>query len=52
MKAIVGRPAAYVDQLLINGEGGVHHIWDCNQYRTTPNATEFKRVWNRRHQYG
>ena len=44
----VGRPAAYVDQLLINGEGGVHHIWDCNQYRTTLNATEFKRVWNRR----
>ncbi|RFU13633.1 arsenate reductase (azurin) large subunit [Rhodobacteraceae bacterium W635] len=44
----VGRPAAYVDQLLINGEGGVHHIWDCNQYRTTLNAAEFKRVWNRR----
>ncbi|WP_371038643.1 arsenate reductase (azurin) large subunit [Rhodosalinus sp. FB01] len=44
----VGRPAAYVDQLLINGEGGVHHIWDCNQYRTTLNATEFKRVWKRR----
>jgi len=44
----VGRPAAYVDQLLINGQGGVHHVWDCNQYRTTLNASEFKRVWNRR----
>ena len=25
--AHVGRPAAYVDQLLIEGKGGVHHIW-------------------------
>ena len=44
----VGRPATYVDQLLINGEGGVHHIWACNHYRTTLNATEFKRAYNRR----
>ena len=44
----VGRPAAYVDRMLINGEGGVHHIWDCNAYRTTLNAAEFKRIWNRR----
>lgn len=44
----VGRPAAYVDQLLINGKGGVHHIWACNHYRTTLNATEFKRAYNRR----
>ena len=44
----VGRPAAYVDRLLIDGRGGVHHIWDCNAYRTTLNAAEFKRVWNRR----
>jgi len=44
----VGRPAAYVDQLIINGQGGVHHIWACNHYRTTLNATEFKRAYNRR----
>ncbi len=44
----VGRPAAYVDQLIINGQGGVHHIWACNHYRTTLNATEFKRIYNRR----
>ena len=25
--AHVGRPAAYVDKLLIEGKGGVHHIW-------------------------
>jgi arsenite oxidase large subunit len=27
--AFVGRPAAYVDKLLIEGKGGVHHIWAC-----------------------
>ncbi|WP_299363477.1 arsenate reductase (azurin) large subunit [uncultured Paracoccus sp.] len=46
--AHVGRPAAYVDQLLIQGKGGVHHVWACNHYRTTLNATEFKREYNRR----
>src|SRR5579863_181648 len=25
--AHVGRPAAYVDKLLLEGKGGVHHIW-------------------------
>ncbi|SIT13031.1 arsenate reductase (azurin) large subunit [Paracoccus saliphilus] len=44
----VGRPAAYVDQLIIDGKGGVHHIWACNHYRTTLNATEFKRIYNHR----
>jgi len=46
--AHVGRPAAYVDQLLISGRGGVHHIWGCDHYKTTLNATEFKRVYKRR----
>ena len=46
--AHVGRPAAYVDQLLIEGEGGVHHIWGCDHYKTTLNAHEFKRVYKRR----
>ena len=46
--AHVGRPAAYVDQLLINGKGGVHHIWDCDNYKTTLNALEFKRVYKKR----
>jgi arsenite oxidase large subunit len=44
----VGRPAAYVDQLLIGGQGGVHHIWACDHYKTTLNAQEFKRVYKRR----
>jgi len=44
----VGRPAAYVDQLLIGGRGGVHHIWGCDHYKTTLNAQEFKRVYKRR----
>ena len=46
--AFIGRPAPYVDQLLISGKGGVHHIWACDHYKTTLNATEFKRVYNRR----
>jgi len=48
--AHVGRPAAYVDQLLISGKGGVHHIWACDHYKTTLNASEFKRIYNRRTQ--
>jgi len=46
--AHVGRPAAYVDQLLIGGQGGVHHIWACDHYKTTLNAHEFKRAYKRR----
>ncbi|WP_439599970.1 arsenate reductase (azurin) large subunit [Devosia sp.] len=46
--AHVGRPAAYVDQLLISGKGGVHHIWACDHYKTTLNAMEFKRVYKER----
>ncbi len=44
----VGRPAAYVDQLIISRKGGVHHIWACDHYKTTLNASEFKRVYNER----
>jgi arsenite oxidase large subunit len=47
-EAHVGRPAAYVDRLLIEGKGGVHHIWGCDHYKTTLNAHEFKRVYKRR----
>lgn len=46
--AHVGRPAAYVDQLLIGGRGGVHHIWACDHFKTTLNASEFKRAYKRR----
>ena len=44
----VGRPAAYVDQLLINGEGGIHHIWATDHFKSTLNAEEFRRVYRRR----
>jgi arsenite oxidase large subunit len=43
-----GRPAPYVDQLLISGKGGVHHIWDCDHYKTTLNALQFKTVYKKR----
>jgi arsenite oxidase large subunit len=43
--AHVGRPAAYVDKLLIEGKGGVHHIWGCDHYKTTLNALKFKQAY-------
>jgi arsenite oxidase large subunit len=46
--AHVGRPAPYIDQLIIAGQGKVHHIWANDHYKTTLNAAEFKRVYNKR----
>ena len=42
------RPAPYVDQLLISGKGGVHHIWGCDHYKTTLNAFKFKQSYKKR----
>jgi arsenite oxidase large subunit len=42
------RPAPYIDQLIFEGRGGVHHIWGCDHYKTTLNADEFKRVYKKR----
>jgi arsenite oxidase large subunit len=44
----VGRPAPYIDQLIIAGKGKVHHIWANDHYKTTLNASAFKREYNRR----
>jgi len=44
----VGRPAEYVDQFLIRGLGGVHHVWATDHHKTTVNAAEFKRAHKRR----
>ncbi len=46
--AFIGRPAPYVDQLLIGGQGGIHHIWACDHYKTTLNADQFKAVYKKR----
>jgi arsenite oxidase large subunit len=46
--AHVGRPAPYIDQLIIAGRGKVHHIWANDHYKTTLNASAFKREYNRR----
>jgi arsenite oxidase large subunit len=46
--AHVGRPAEYVDEFLIRGNGKVHHIWACDHFKTTLNASEYKRVHRRR----
>jgi arsenite oxidase large subunit len=44
----IGRPAPYVDKLLIEGKGGVHHIWACDHYKTTLNALQFKQAFKKR----
>lgn len=46
--AHVGRPAEYVDEFLIRGNGKVHHVWACDHFKTTLNASEYKRVHRRR----
>jgi arsenite oxidase large subunit len=46
--AHVGKPAAYVDKLLIEGKGGVHHVWACDHYKTTLNALKFKQAYKKR----
>lgn len=46
--AHVGRPAAYVDQLIIGGKGGVHHIWACDNFKTTLNAQQYRNAYKRR----
>jgi arsenite oxidase large subunit len=46
--AHVGRPAAYVDKLLLEGKGAVHHIWACDHFKTTLNADNFKQMYKRR----
>jgi arsenite oxidase large subunit len=46
--AFIGKPAPYVDRLLIGGKGGVHHIWACDHFKTTLNAMEFRRVYKKR----
>lgn len=46
--AFIGRPAPYVDQLLINNKGGVHHVWACDNFKTTLNAQEYRNAYKRR----
>lgn len=46
--AHVGRPAAYIDQLIINGKGGIHHIWACDNFKTTLNAQAYRNAYKRR----
>src|SRR6185312_14869431 len=42
------RPAVYVDMFLMEGKGGVHHIWGCDHYKTTLNAFKFKQNYKKR----
>jgi arsenite oxidase large subunit len=42
------RPAFYIDKMLLEGKGGVHHIWGCDHYKTTLNAFKFKQTYKKR----
>ncbi len=44
----VTRPAPYLDQMIINGEGKVHHIWANDHYKTTLNAGKYKLAHQKR----
>ena len=46
--AFIGRPAPYIDQLLINGKGGVHQVWACDNFKTTLNAQQYRNAYKRR----
>lgn len=46
MESAPCRPAG--DRLLIEGKGGVHHIWACDHYKTTLNALRFKQTYKKR----
>ena len=46
------RPAPYIDQLLIGGQGGVHHIWACDHYKTTLNALSVQAPLQGAHRHG
>jgi arsenite oxidase large subunit len=43
-----GKPAPYIDQLLIGGQGGIHQVWGCDHFKTTLNASQFKQAYKRR----
>ena len=42
------KPAPYIDQLILERKGGVHHIWGCDHYKTTLNAFNFKQTYKKR----
>ena len=42
------RPAFYIDKMLLEGKGGIHHIWGCDHYKTTLNAFKFKQNYKKR----
>lgn len=43
-----GRPAPYIDQELIKGNGMMLTVWACNAFQTTVNAETYRQVIKRR----
>ena len=46
--AFIGRPAPYLDDIILSGKGGVHHIWATDQFKSGLNASKFRREYRRR----
>jgi len=42
------RPAPYIDQEIINGNGKMLTVWGCNAFQTTLNAQEYRTTVTRR----
>ncbi len=42
------RPAPYIDQEIINGNGKMLTVWACNAFQTTLNAEQYREVVTRR----
>ncbi len=47
-----GRPRRISISLLINGQGGVHHIWGCDHFKTTLNADRVQACLQAAHRPG
>ncbi len=44
----IGRPAPYVDDLVLGGKGGVHITWATDTFKSGLNASHFRQVYRRR----
>ncbi len=46
--AFIGRPAPYLDEIILSGGGGIHFIWATDTFKSGLNASKFRREYRRR----
>ncbi|MHA1566575.1 MAG: arsenate reductase (azurin) large subunit, partial [Alphaproteobacteria bacterium] len=44
----IGRPAPYLDELILSGNGGIHFVWATDTFKSGLNASKFRREYRRR----